>query len=368
MIDQEFSKNIDLFFASDVSRSAALSDAHHLDSKLMNFREFENSYNYNCIILFESKFSTNDSIPFTLDLHGFRSSSAERAIKDFVKFIEKHRLPTCRIIFGKGLVLVDVVKQCLDMSTIQELEWSQGHVDVYLKEADYSKWPIVNKKLRDNKDESLFWTCFICKTNLVVPKVPNKTLRSLCNKCEAEYLIKNEVVEIIKEFLKCESCLSEFKVPKTKKNLLITCPKCNQHQPKYSSHSRTGPKVDVSKKHHGNKPSQYSNYNSDSKNSNSFKNYSSKKYEYSSNNCFIATAVYKDRNAISVVLLRIYRNTYLSKFFFGRLFIKIYYLIAPYLVQPIAHNKEASNLIRKLLDSFLNKILIGKLYGYKNCS
>lgn len=62
--------------------------------------------------------------------------------------------------------------------------------------------------------------------------------------------------------------------------------------------------------------------------------------------CFIATACYGDYNSREVLLLRSYRDTVLMRNSFGRLFIKIYYLISPTLANSIVKSDNAKSFIR----------------------
>ena len=49
--------------------------------------------------------------------------------------------------------------------------------------------------------------------------------------------------------------------------------------------------------------------------------------------CYIATCVYGSYNCPEVWTLRRFRDYYLYKHFFGKLFIKIYYKISPVIVK-----------------------------------
>lgn len=53
--------------------------------------------------------------------------------------------------------------------------------------------------------------------------------------------------------------------------------------------------------------------------------------------CYIATCVYGGYDCPEVWLLRRFRDDYLRKNLFGRLFVKIYYTFSPYLVKKLGH-------------------------------
>ncbi len=72
--------------------------------------------------------------------------------------------------------------------------------------------------------------------------------------------------------------------------------------------------------------------------------------------CYIATNVYGSYTCEEVMQLRRFRDDYLSKKAFGRLFIRIYYFISPYLVKHIKHNSFANKKIKRFLDWFRKKI------------
>lgn len=66
--------------------------------------------------------------------------------------------------------------------------------------------------------------------------------------------------------------------------------------------------------------------------------------------CYIATAVYGDYCCSQVVALRRYRDDYLAKHIWGRLFIKAYYRIGPVLSRRIRPNSGLGRRIRRFLD------------------
>ena len=69
--------------------------------------------------------------------------------------------------------------------------------------------------------------------------------------------------------------------------------------------------------------------------------------------CFIATAVYGSNNSPEVKLLRLWRDTFLLKRYFGRIFVKFYYKVSPYLAFVIEKNKLFKILFRYVIDRFL---------------
>ncbi|MCD7857418.1 MAG: hypothetical protein LUG55_06400 [Clostridiales bacterium] len=75
-----------------------------------------------------------------------------------------------------------------------------------------------------------------------------------------------------------------------------------------------------------------------------------------SSGCYIATAVYGSYDCNEVFALRRFRDEYLSKTFCGRIFIRIYYRISPWLARRLPPESQASNLIRKALDKLVERI------------
>ena len=67
--------------------------------------------------------------------------------------------------------------------------------------------------------------------------------------------------------------------------------------------------------------------------------------------CYIATAIYGSYDAPEVLVLRHYRDETLSKYYFGRLFISVYYLLSP----PIARRLRNATTINKMVRSILDK-------------
>ena len=72
--------------------------------------------------------------------------------------------------------------------------------------------------------------------------------------------------------------------------------------------------------------------------------------------CYIATAVYGSYDAPEVKVLRKFRDTKLLRSFFGRLFVKIYYCISPFLVRTLYKAKIVNKISKKILDYIVNSI------------
>lgn len=74
--------------------------------------------------------------------------------------------------------------------------------------------------------------------------------------------------------------------------------------------------------------------------------------------CYIATAVYGSYDCPQVWTLRRFRDNILSKKWYGRLFIRLYYIISPTLVNKFGNKEWFNNLFRPKLDSFVNQLNI----------
>lgn len=79
--------------------------------------------------------------------------------------------------------------------------------------------------------------------------------------------------------------------------------------------------------------------------------------------CYVATAVYGSYDCPEVWTLRRFRDYYLAKSWYGRLFIKIYYSISPKLVSKFKNNIYIKEIVRGRLDLFVEKL---KEKGYRN--
>lgn len=82
----------------------------------------------------------------------------------------------------------------------------------------------------------------------------------------------------------------------------------------------------------------------------------------SSNNsgCYIATMAYGDYDHPQVMILRDFRDEKLVHTKLGRLFVKLYYSISPYLVRKLNNYDKVNKIIRSGLDFVINKYLIKK--------
>lgn len=76
-----------------------------------------------------------------------------------------------------------------------------------------------------------------------------------------------------------------------------------------------------------------------------------------SSNCYIATVCYGDINAIEVQYLRNFRDYNLSTTKTGRFFIKLYYVLSPFIAKKLKHQKALSTFIRiYILDPIVSYI------------
>lgn len=73
----------------------------------------------------------------------------------------------------------------------------------------------------------------------------------------------------------------------------------------------------------------------------------------SSGGCYIATMAYGDYDHPQVLVLRQFRDSYLSKRGWGQKFVNFYYANSPRWVEALKDHKRINALIRKLLDSFV---------------
>ena len=79
--------------------------------------------------------------------------------------------------------------------------------------------------------------------------------------------------------------------------------------------------------------------------------------------CYIATCVYGSYDCPEVWTLRRFRDYFLYTHFFGKVFIKIYYMISPTLVKWFGHTKWFKFVWKRFLDGFV-KFLNNS--GYKS--
>ncbi len=83
-------------------------------------------------------------------------------------------------------------------------------------------------------------------------------------------------------------------------------------------------------------------------------NLDKKGVKYNSDNCYIATVCYGSYDALEVQILRTYRDKYLSKTMWGKLFIKWYYTFSPY----IASKLKGRPLINVLIREYVLNIIV----------
>lgn len=77
------------------------------------------------------------------------------------------------------------------------------------------------------------------------------------------------------------------------------------------------------------------------------------KYWDDKEGCYIATMAYGDYEHPQVIVLRQFRDLYLSKYGWGQKFIKFYYTYSPRWVELLKNHSQINRLIRIVLDSFV---------------
>lgn len=80
------------------------------------------------------------------------------------------------------------------------------------------------------------------------------------------------------------------------------------------------------------------------------------KTSVSSEGCYIATAVYGDYDAPQVLTLRKFRDEVLLFHWWGKLFVKLYYSVSPYIAKRLHNAKYFNSKVKALLDRVI-KIL-----------
>lgn len=123
----------------------------------------------------------------------------------------------------------------------------------------------------------------------------------------------------------------------------------------------------VSDLRHEYAPKTATNNLSDSNSSNNSSNLSNQSSFYNSQNsegCYIATAVYGSYDCPEVWTLRRYRDYYLAQTWYGRIFIRIYYLISPIMVRWFGNMEWFKSIWREKLD-YMVKRLQSKGYSSK---
>ena len=72
--------------------------------------------------------------------------------------------------------------------------------------------------------------------------------------------------------------------------------------------------------------------------------------------CFVATAVYVNADHPNLTELRCFRDEFLTRYAFGRLFIRTYYFIGPIMAKSVRFHPLVTKLTKKLLDRLVVKI------------
>jgi len=73
-------------------------------------------------------------------------------------------------------------------------------------------------------------------------------------------------------------------------------------------------------------------------------------YNEKSGSCFVATAVYEDYDHPQVIRLRAFRDHFLSSSALGRILIRIYYVVGPFLAIFPTRSRVTKRLLRLILD------------------
>lgn len=82
-----------------------------------------------------------------------------------------------------------------------------------------------------------------------------------------------------------------------------------------------------------------------------------------SGGCYVATAVYGSYDCPEVWTLRRYRDNYLSKYWIGKLFVKAYYSVSPWLVRYFGKKEWFKKMWRFWLDKMVSRL---QKRGYKS--
>ncbi len=72
--------------------------------------------------------------------------------------------------------------------------------------------------------------------------------------------------------------------------------------------------------------------------------------------CYIATAVYGSYDAPEVMTLRRFRDDVLLKHWWGKVFVKVYYIISPPLAGKLRNMSRINSLVRNRLDIFVEEL------------
>lgn len=72
-----------------------------------------------------------------------------------------------------------------------------------------------------------------------------------------------------------------------------------------------------------------------------------------SSGCYIATYVYGDYDAPEVIKLRLFRDSFLIKYWAGKHFVNLYYFISPKIISGFGNNKLFKNVSKRFLDRII---------------
>jgi len=72
--------------------------------------------------------------------------------------------------------------------------------------------------------------------------------------------------------------------------------------------------------------------------------------------CYVATCLYGSYDSPEVWTLRRYRDTKLSKSWFGRRFIQVYYVVSPKVVEVFGNKKWFNHLFKPILNKLVRKL------------
>jgi len=75
-----------------------------------------------------------------------------------------------------------------------------------------------------------------------------------------------------------------------------------------------------------------------------------------SSGCYIATAIYGSYNCPQVLILRNYRDMFLSRTWYGRVFISLYYAVSPKVVRLFGKMKWFNTIFKIMLDKIIEKL------------
>lgn len=127
-------KNCEYYFDSVPQRKISRAEFQALSEELKEIREYPNEYGNTPIMLFD-----DNHVQYTLDLHGFTGRSAIDATNRFMGLVKKYRLPTVRIVYGKGNVISKTICDYLFINNLTSL-YKNGYVDIDMQIYDDDIW------------------------------------------------------------------------------------------------------------------------------------------------------------------------------------------------------------------------------------